>query len=517
MFTGRGIDKLKHYSVRQSIRSVSARARLTLLYFLRKIFSLLNKQTYVVGALILLFTLFRLLLPVWSGQLGPDESDMALRVKEFLNGGPLPVINTMGSRGVPSGPYPLYIMAILYGLTQFNFSLTFLLTSSLFVGSAFILTGAVSSEKKKVWVLLFALTSPLHIYFTMMGLGDGVWVIPLSALVLFLNARKDVGSIWLELTIGWLLGVLLGIGLAVFILPLGVVAARLFVYRRLRVAFGLFLGLALGISPYAVGLWANRFNISLRLLNPAEESISPRLTDIPLGVFRFFGQQAETRINGAGTWFFAEDLLSKSTEVILVVLFLASVVYLYFNWKRTIASVGALTFLTCTALYIPFGWITNSLYRNYTGYMVWWIAPIVIPTVVLWLIPRRAGFVSLSLLVIFNLTTIAIEYTPRIVNGTQASYAYGHGPSWWAYEEVAASLCAELSNQKPKQSITTIEMAGEPWNERIRFILANLIKLKHPDCAQRVQLIWSDSTPGHVLRVEPDPDKIHLRVVWVTR
>ena len=472
-------------------------------------------QLCLVAALAL-FVLFRLLAPIWMGQFGPDESLLVLKIKDIFNGAPVPLVNWMNTHGLYNGPYPIYFLMFIYTISQFNLGLALFQTGVLYVLSSFLVAAAVPPGKIRIWVLLFALTSPLHFYFSLMGLGDGIFLIPISALVLFLHSQKRAGVLY-NFLIGALLGMAAGVHITASFLVAGISLSRLFIYRSIRTILGLCSGFVLGVLPYAIGLWVNRSAMSPSLVRPGDENTSPLLVDIPRALFRFLGQQAQVRINGTGVLLTAEDLLAQATLVFAVFLFLISVAFLCYRWKEIASSPTLTAVFLCAAFYIPFGWFTNTLLLTYGGHAIWWIAPIVIPAIILWLVPGKVGPLCLSLIVIFNLATLVIQYTPRIVNGTQASYAYGHGPSWWAYEEVAASLCAEVSNQKPKQGITTIEMAGDPWNERIRFILANLIKLKHPDCAQRIQLIWSDSTPGRVLRVEPDPDKIHLRVVWVTR
>jgi hypothetical protein len=220
-----------------------------------------------------------------------------------------------------------------------------------------------------------------------------------------------------------------------------------------------------------------------------------------------------------GGWLYAvEERLAQLTVGITTLLLLIGTIHFWKSGRKHLSSSNPLVpFLLCAAFYLPFAYITNTGFQPHNGMALWWFTPLVIPPVIMAVLPKRTAIGALWFLIAFNLITIAIEYTPRIVNGTQASFAYGHGPSWWAYEEVASTVCAEVNNQASGRGSTIVEMSGDPWNERIRYVLANLIKLKHPDCAQRVQLTWSDTSPGRVLRVEPDPDKIHLRVVWVTK
>jgi len=462
--------------------------------------------------------LYRLILPVRAGQFGPDESLFALRAQSILSRASLPPVGLSGNYGMVYGPYPSYYFAVLYGLTQFNLGWALLISSIVLVTAPFLLAASIKEEGYPQWTFLLALTSPLAIYFSVMGLWDTPLLIPLSAFVLYFTRFVSKNTAWKEFVIGLLLGVSVGSHLLAITFVAGISAWRVLVTKRTKSIIGLGAGILIAVMPYAIGLWQVRSELSPSLRRAGGETIIPGPVALLASLLRFWGAHPGVRINPNGWLLAAEDTLSQVTVSLAIVLLLVAVYHFWKSRRKQLSIENPLAaFALCAVFYLPFAYITNTSIQPQYGQALWWFAPLVIPAIVMGIMPKRAGVWCLSLLVALNLMITAVEYTPRIVNGTQASYAYGHGPSWWAYEEVASTLCAEANNQWPGQGMVTAEMSGEPSNMRIRFILENLIKLKHSDCAQRVQLIWSDTSTGRVLRVEPDPDRIHLRVFWVTR
>lgn len=478
---------------------------------------LFSKRNLVIVALIL-FIVFRLFIAAWVGQLGPDEAAHALTVKGIIDGDSIPLVSLLNTHGFYNGPYQIYFLVLVYSLTRFHFGLTLLLVSCLYIASVFLIASAISSKEIKWWVLLFGLTSPLQIYFSMTGLGENALVFFIPALVLFIHS-KNGSKLWREIIIGFLLGMTLGISISSLPFIVGIVLARFFIYRKkaISIIFGQFVGMLLGIMPYAIGLWINRSSMSPTLVRSGDK-IARNFLDVSRSLFRYFGQQVNVRMNGAGAFLFVENLLAYITTVLIAALFLISVAFFYYNRKKVASSPVLLAVFICAVFYIPFGWITNTLALGYGGQVIWWITPIIIPVIVFWILPRKARVACLSLLLIYNLIVITTQHTKKVIDGTQASYMYGLGPSWWAYEDVASVLCAEINNQLPKQNVTFIEMSTDMHyvsRVRIQYVLENLIKLKYPDCAQLIQ--WSDAGEGCFLRVEPDSRQVNMEVVWVDK
>lgn len=476
----------------------------------------------VVFALIAVVIVLWMILPVRGGQFGPDESDVMLTAKSILKGEGFPPIAPGGHFGIPYGNYSQVWNTLLYALTGFNLGLALLVSSIVQLAGPFLLAGYCRGKKYAIWVFLFALTSPLAICYAMAGLWTIQFLIPLSALVLYLGRSGCPKTMWREFTIGLLLGCMVGIHLQTIPFVAAIFIWRVWVTKRIGSILSMGAGIFLALMPYLIGLWQIRDQLSVSINNANYPGGTNGIVDFLLvltGIFRYLGVPGDMRLLPPDSLLGSiEDGLSQITIVLSIALLVLGLYqFRKSGWKNFRAEHHLSPFALCIVFYVPFGFITRTGLTSHNGMAFWWFAPLVIPIIMMNLSQKRAGIWCMSLLIGFNLMVGMIEYVPRLVNGTQASYAYGLGPSWWEYEEVASTLCAEIKNQTPQQDVVTVEMSGDPWNERIRYILANLIKVKHPDCAQRVQLIWSDSTLGRVLRVEPDPDEIHLRVVWVTR
>jgi len=479
------------------------------------------RQRPLFCLLVTAIILFRLFLPLRNGAFGPDESLIALRTQSILKGDSFPLIWGPGNFLFPYGSYSLYFLALIYGMTGFHLGWSLFIASIVLMSAPFLLAGYIAPKSYPFWTFLLALTSPVAIHYSLSGLWSIQFFIPLSALVLYIGRSSSPQKTWKEFLIGLLLGV--GIGTHPQIMPFvaGIFVWRILVTRRKEAIINLIVGIFIAVLPYLIGLWQIRNSLHFTLSSPtypSEAGIRGFLVFFS-SLFRFFGAHPAVHMFPPGGWLYAvEKLLAQLTIGITISILFVGAYYFWKSGRKHLSIKSPLVpFLLCAAFYLPVAYMTNTGFQPHNGMALWWFAPLVIPPVIMAVLPKRAAIGALWLLITFNLIIVVIQYTPHIVNGTQASFAYGQGPSWWAYEEVVSTVCAEVNNQASSQGSTIVEMSGDPWNERIRYILANLIKLKHPDCAQRVQFIWSDTSPGRVLRVEPDPDKIHLRVVWVTR
>jgi hypothetical protein len=479
-------------------------------------------QRIVVFGLIAVVIVWRMILPVRGGQFGPDESMDVLSVQSILKGEGLSLIGPVGHFGIAYGPYSKYLLTLLYALTGFNLGLALLVSSIVLLAGPFLLAGYCQGEKYAIWVFLFALTSPLAIRWSMGGLWTIQFLIPLSALILYLGRPSCPKTMGREFAIGLLLGCSVGVHLQTIPFVAAILIWRVWVTKRIGSIISMGAGIFLAVMPYLIGLWQIRDQLSFS----TNSAIYPGAANgilvflfVLAGIFRDFGVPGDILIQSPGSLLHSIEVGLSQITVALTIVLIVLGLYQFgkSGWKNFRAEHYLAPFALCIVFYLPFGFITRTGLTSHNAMVFWWFAPLVIPIIIMNLLQKRAGIWCMSLLIGFNLMVGMIEYAPRFVNGTQASYAYGLGPSWWAYEEVASTLCAEVNNQTPKQDTVTVEISGDPWNERIRFILSNLIKLKYPDCAQRVRLIRSDTSIGRILRVEADPDGIHLRVLSVTR
>lgn len=468
-------------------------------------------RRFIFFAFIIGVIVYRLVLPIRAGQFGPDESLFLVRAQSIVRGDSLPLVGLSGNYGMFYGPYPSYFFAAAYGVTGFSLGRVFLISSTLLLTAPLLLAAAARRMRHTTWIFLLALTSPLAIYFSVLGLWDTPLLIPLSALILYVARPGTQIRTWREFAIGSLLGISLGVHLQVIPFVAGISTWRFLLTRRKRPILALVSGMFVAVLPYLLGLWQIRDQLSPSLGRSGEEALAPDPWALLTSLFRFWGGHPGVRIN-SNSWFLgAEVLLAQVTFGLIIVLLLMSAYYIWRSRGKLPSIENPLTaFALCAAFYVPFAYITNTGSGNQYGQTLWWFAPLVIPIVVMGVLPRKAAAVCLSLLVAFNLVTTSVEYLPRLRNGT--GIEWGHGPSWWMQEQVVADLHREVERRGGQ--ITIVELACKYCD----YTLDALIEVKHPDIAHQVGLVPSaEKGTGKVLRVEPDEDRIHLRVRWVMR
>ncbi len=481
-----------------------------------------QRPVFCIGILIAIIIFLRIVLPLRIGMFGPDESTQALEAQSILKGASIPLCGVVvGSFGIPYGVYATYFTAFIYGITGFNLGWSLFIASIIALSAPFFLALYVPSKENRFWTFLFALTSPLAIHYSFCGLWSIPVLIPLSAIVLYIGRPSSPQKIWKEFLIGLFLGIGLGIHPQTLPFVAGIFVWRILVTRRKAAVFSLIMGIFLAALPYLIGLWQTRGIWQLTLsprAYPPERSIISFFVYLS-SLFRFWGVHSRVHMFPPRTFLYViESILAVLTVLIAILLIYRGAKCFWKTGRKHFSTENPLfPALLCAAFYMPFAFVTNTGFQPQNGMALWWFAPLVIPPIITAIFPKRAAISALWYLIAFNLIIVAVQYTPKVINGTDAYFAYGQGPSWWAYEEVVSDIYMKVNNQRSSQGDTIVEMSGNPYNERIRYILANLMKLRHPDCAKQVQFIWSDTSPGRVLRVEPDPDKIHLNVFWVKR
>lgn len=494
-----------------------------------------NKKNVFLTILVSLLILRNIFSPVWFGPFGLDIALMASQVREFFNNGNLPHLDgAMGTHGQYNGLGNFIFFSALYSITKFNIGWSYLITSVIFVITSVLITLAVPFKKYRIWVLLFALTSPLYTWHS----TASIWYFPsflIIAIAFYLHCRNSGIYFFYEFLMGFLFGVALTIHISSLVYTAGLGMVRIVTSRSMKVFTGLAAGFIVGALPYLIGLWQIWPSLNMHLF-PQDLLRWPILLQlrplfIPFALFRFFGKHPIPRVNTDGFLLTLEDFLCFVTAWLIAFLSCCGLIYLWRNRKKIDYNNFTLAVIFCILIYIPFGWFTNSLWSDYKGWMVWWITPIIIPFIIFGVFKERTAKIILVLLLAFNIVTTTVEYYPRIIYGT--SNVWGHGPSWWMQEKIVDETCAETLKKNPHK-ITVVEIPQYKAHTDYFFYplfhvprkfydhnyeaLIPTFKFRNPACASRILFVQSAKPgTGEVLRIEPDESGYHLRTRWVEK
>jgi hypothetical protein len=443
----------------------------------------------------------RLVVAILGGLFGPDESTLMLLASRVLNGQTFPLLGLHGNHGMPYGPYPTYFYALLYGLTAFDFRWSFGLFSLLLILSGLAVAESVASEGCRLWTFIFALTSPLAIWWSFC-LWDNTLLILTSALVLYLGSGTTSQSPWREFVIGLLLGISLAIHLQAIPFVLGIALWRIVVARRLASVVALAVGAAMAVSPYALGLFKVRGNLALlmRSGNPGEPVGEPLA--LVTSLLGFWGSSSRIPLSfGSGRSAIATAaVLPRIASVLAVVLVILCAWYLVRRALRhELAFESPLTALIlCALCYLPFAAITNSASTgsHFRAQAIWWFAPVAIPVAVLGLWPQ-AGRAMLVPLVLFNLVASSGQFGAV----RQATLS-----RWRVVDQAAEDLCAAVSATRHEKANAVVTVRALPRIDYIHAILPNVLGAKYSECLAHIE--WISSEQGiYDLRVELGADK----------
>jgi len=249
--------------------------------------------------------------------------------------------------------------------------------------------------------------------------------------------------------------------------------------------------------------------------------------DIPLSFFKYFGKFhsfAQPPLRTGQGWMNIESNPLLNLEIamgyisyfLIIFLFCFGMQWVYKRWKSILNNRIVLFVLLTAILSSIFGAITNSLYRDYTSWQVWWATPILLVFVVTNSFFQKRNTI-LAILLTVNIVSLLVSYGPRIVHGT--GLAGGLTPSWWAQEKVVDQLCDEIKKTQSDQKVV-VEIAGK----YVDFTLVKLMEIRNPECFKLANFFTlehmydtAERGSGRVLRVENAEDDTHLEVNWFTR
>lgn len=457
--------------------------------------------------IVFIIILFRIILVIRTSQFGPDEGIFAVKARQliscidepsqfvssqvsktYLNNniqpcGEIPLVGLEGRLGFPYGPYPTYWLAFLYWITNFNLLTILIINSILFLIPAILLTFCIRNKKLRIWVFLLALTSPLFITFSLQSVWDTPWLMMLATIILYIVLRDKIlnyGKISL-------LGLLLGISLASHIqsLPfaIGVIIFFFLKQRNWRYGAIIIITILLPLIPYFIGLYQVKDSIHPRFRLIASTSKTAPVT-LFTSIFRFWGLNSEIIVNHAPVWQMFEVYLSRMSTLVRILLVIVTIIFLYqfrSNFKRDRERLLQL-FLVTVIIYFILSFITHAYIEPHEAMMLWWFAPVLIPLLMFRLFPKSARFI-LAGFVVFNCVSSAVQYIPRLVEGS--SNEFPHGPSWWIQDRKVREIC-----NKSSLKAQTIHVSDAYQTNS----LLGMTALKNPQCLSSIRFV-TDQKP----------------------
>ncbi|MDO8498059.1 MAG: hypothetical protein Q7S61_05970 [bacterium] len=491
----------------------------------------MNKRRLLI-IFISLFILFRILLPVRSGQFSQDEALFALRANQILHCvphpeqmfvgegdknifiqqippcGKLPLKGLFGGLGVSHGPYPTYWLTLLYFLTSFHFSLVFLFASICFIGASYLIAQSMRLKSSSfLWrsIFLLSLTSPLMVSFTNVALLDTSWLIVLSALCIYISMQMWKKE-WLRyLFLGCLNG--LAIGSHIQSLPF-IIGFSVWLYlktKKKKWMIPFLLGFILLGGPYLLMLLLS-VNKILAYSHPFLKSNAWFDIFLNIGVFtRFIGAHPFFIVNKSNVILSRIELSLAVISIFTQVTLFIGVVYLYVRKRKleqAIHPLYSLSFYIILA-YAPIVLLSGIGRAVHETMIIWWSGP-VLASFVMYYFSKKWREIILSLFVIFQLLIVGIEYLPRLHYGT--SVYDMHESSYWIYENVVKKICLSTN----RQSILVSLDKTLPYRERLSLILPSMIAIRYPDCVSRVRFTYEKKAD---MAIRPDEKGRRLEVV----
>ncbi len=493
----------------------------------------------VVAAVIV----FRIYLIIFTSQFGPDESIFALRAIQFLRcefalekmmaNTPhepivkellphckiLPTYGMPGHLGIPYGPLPNYLLIFLYWIFDFNFVMILLVISVVSISAPFLLYFSLNytSERliknrddNKKWVLLLALTSPLSIIFSLRSFWDTPWLIPLSSLIIFLSQKENL--FWFkELIIGLLLGIAFASHIQVIPFILGFIIWHLILFKpNITRSILLLSGILMSSGYYILNLLLDGKIFSFHPKIRGQENMYPNIVSLLTGYFKFFGVHSHEIINSANPILNIEISLSKITTGLLLFFIFLLVIFLK-RYIHRLDELHPLIFLAGILLliYLPIYWFTNAAAQPQYGMMLWWIAPVLIPYLVFGVFSKRLGTTIMSLLVMFNLVSIVVQYKDRIIYQTNLGSALGH--SWLDQRRIARQICKSVNTFRLEKSTRVVIGVAPsiPNGSALTLSLPTLIAMENPDCTKKV--LFREGSDADLV-VVPHPNNYNLQL-----
>lgn len=423
----------------------------------------------VIGTVIL----FRVYLIIFTSQFGPDEAVILLRARqsssctadvtqaigdEYIRKavleniqpcGKLP-LGFKGHLGIHYGHYLSYWMTLYYQIFRFNLFYMVVFAAMISIVSPLLIYKSLAAYKKdeiiqksKTWIFLFLITSPVALTYFLAPFWDVSWFIPISSIILFILFGKLKFPIK-EIILGLILGIIFASHPQTLPLIVGIILFFLMknklTFRRL---IPLFVGVLTTSGPYIINLFISGdiFNLRFRI---SGENTNPNILDSLVGIFRYFGIHSEIIINHQNPFFSIETLLANLTYIILIGLFILSVVYIN-KYRKMLLQQNPIIILCfiLAVIYIPVSFLTNSALKPYEQLPLWFVPAVLMPVIIFNLFKVRAKYI-LSLLVLFNIFCLVVQYVPRLKYGT--SIGFPLGPSWREQSKIAKQICKGTDN-----------------------------------------------------------------------
>ncbi|MBI2617497.1 hypothetical protein HYW55_05150 [Candidatus Gottesmanbacteria bacterium] len=492
-----------------------------------------------LSLLITIIIFFRILLPIRGGQFGPDESFFALRAYQFFHCvhspeqmvidpqkrqviqdltqpcGELPLKGLVGRLGFFYGPYISYILTILYGLTQFQFFFLFLLTSVLFLMPPLLLAFSLNrvnkhvANRETVWTFLLAITSPLAVKFSLEALWDTPYLMIFATLFVFIFFLTISDKIKLPF-----FGLILGTSLASHIQALPfILGSTLYIFthireKRITRIFLFVFFFLLPLFPYLLSLFFARNSLSFRFRVVGQENVLPNIVLLLSGIFRFFGM--DYPLPALSDWLNVSYFLSITflTICIRLSIFLLTILFLWRSYqkKENISPIISLI-AHIIVFYLPLSLITNLSSHPQEYMMTWWFFPVIAPIVLYHSFRRKIANILLGIFLVLNILTIILQYTPRLIKGTQL--VYPHGPSWWVLQQTSRDLCeiAQTYRNTFGEPLFVTISQSPPEKNYHTYSFISMIAIRHPDCVSNIRFNERKNDSQYLIL----PDKNGLR------
>jgi len=488
---------------------------------------------------IIFFTAFRIILPIHTGQFGPDEALFALRAKQISNClphpekmigpkssqqvvidlvppcGKIPLKGLMGRLGVSYGPYLSYWLTFLYLITNFNLSFIFLISSLLFILTAFFIAESVSKQRKTfLWISVFLLsfTAPLMVTFSLNALWDGPWLIHLSALIIYLSTRTHNKKVIDFIVIGSLCGIAIGshIQTIPFVFGFGI-----WLYLRTnnkKALLPFYFGLLLFGVPY---LFKMVFSIGKIITHTHTFLQNKNITDLFLnfGYFlRFIGLHPYSLINTSNSLLLKlEFLFAWSSVGVQCVLLFTYIIYIYYYYKHSLRKTNDQILKLITILivvYAPLALIGTIGREPQESMMIWWIGPVLLAFFISKVHSFKIKWALLTIVVFFQISLSFMQYLPRLYQKYYLSYP--HGPNYQTYQIISRQICTIVKKQGRSYRINIAIDSTIPKHQLLFLIMPAITAITDSDCTTKIKFV--EKQQAHNLQITADWKKQKLLV-----